>query len=366
MTTTACRVCLALLALLPCYAVADESAQKGGPGMIVYSVRHWEGDFSTDNGPPTPFTSAIYTVPADGAAEPRRVIDVEGRGDAPRFSPDGRWIYFQAPHGGHHQIHRCRTDGSALQDLTGGLQPAVDRFGCQLSRDGTKLAYIEHDGQTGRVGIMNADGSAPHLIAPDIGYHYMAELSPDNRSVAFAHTAQGYVLALLHLDTGELTSLKPDLPDSYCPQFTPDGRAIVFFRRDGDVYRIDPDGGNLRRLTDGNQYVEFRLGLGDKHGSSDPPAISPDGARIAYMARRDGVPQVHVMNLDGTGQRQVTHRPTPCGRVRWSPDGRQLAFVSWTDAFPQLFVVPAEGGEPWQLTHADGAVYWLDWSPGGA
>lgn len=333
--------------------------------MIVFSLRSWQGDYTTSDKPGgvniSTFTSALYVVPTDGSAPPRRLVDVNGRADAPRCSPDGQWIYFQAPGTGGGHIFRCREDGTGVQDLTGPPWPPGDRYGVGLSRDGTKLVYVEHDGTIGRVGLMNADGTGAHLIAPDIGYHYMAELSPDNGSVVFSHTARGYVLALKNLVTGDLLTLTPDLPESFCAQFTPDGQTIVFFRRDGDYYRVQPDGTGLQRLTTGCRHEEFRLSPKDEHGSSDPPAISPDGRQIAYLAKVDGREQVHVMNLDGSGQRQVTHRATPCGRVRWSPDGTRLAFVSWQGDYSQLFVVPVAGGEPRQLTDLPGAVFWLDW-----
>ena len=347
--------------------LAAASLAAGADDMIVLSLRQWQGEYATSDIPggvaATAFTSALYAVPADGSAPPRRLLDVDGRADAPEYSPDGQLIYFQAPADGHAQIFRCRADGTDVQNLTSAHQPPGDRFGRSISRDGKRLVFIFHDGQIGRVGIMNADGTDPFLIAPDIGYHYMAELSPDGQSVAFSHTAKGYVLALKRLDTGTLTTLTPDLPESYCPQFTPDGKTLVFFRRDGDVYSINVDGSNLRRLTNGNAYVEFRLSPTDQHGSSDPPALSPDGKRIAYVAVRNGIPQVHVMDLDGSGQRQLTFRATPCGRVAWSPDGQRLAFVSWTGKYPQLFVIPAAGGEPRQLTDLPGAVHWLAWQP---
>ncbi|HEV3340512.1 MAG TPA: hypothetical protein VG125_09145, partial [Pirellulales bacterium] len=157
--------------------------------------------------------------------------------------------------------------------------------------------------------------------------------------------------------------LTPEHPDSFVPQFSPDGKWIVFVRRDGDIYRIRCDGKELRRLTDGNRYVEFRLSEKDKHGSTDGPQISPDGRRIAYIARKDGVPNVCVMNLDGTHQHRLTFRKSPCGRVRWSPDGKALAFVSFEGKVSQLFVVPADGGEPRQLTRLQGAVYFVNWKP---
>src|SRR5262249_32762514 len=144
-------------------------------------------------------------------------------------------------------------------------------------------------------------------------------------------------------------------------QFTPDGKTIVFIRRDGDVYRIEADGRNLRRLTEGGSHVEFKLSAKDQHGSTDGPHVSPDGKRIAYVAVKDGGPNVCIMNLDGTKQRQLTFRKTPCGRVRWSPDGSRLAFVSFEGQYPQLFVVATKGGEPRQLTRLEGAVYFINW-----
>jgi TolB protein len=127
---------------------------------------------------------------------------------------------------------------------------------------------------------------------------------------------------------------------------------------------VDIASSKVRRLTQGNDYVEFHLSPKDLHGSTDGPHLSPDGKRVAYIARRDGVPQVCTMNLDSTNQRQITHRNSPCGRVRWSPDGQRLAFVSFEPTRPQLFIVSAEGGEAKQVTKVEGAVHWIDWRPG--
>ena len=76
------------------------------------------------------------------------------------------------------------------------------------------------------------------------------------------------------------------------------------------MYRVDADGKNLKRLTEGNKYVEFRLSPKDQHGSTDGPDVSPDGKRIAFVAVKDGVPNVFVVDIDGGNRRQVTARKT--------------------------------------------------------
>jgi TolB protein len=236
-----------------------------------------------------------------------------------------------------------------------------ESFGYALSADGTKMVFTVHDGKSGRVVVADADGASPRLVAPHLGYIYMARLSPENTRVVFSGPAKGYRLLIATLSDGKLTELTPDHSECFVPQFTPDGNTVVFTRRDGDVYRVDADGKNFKRLTEGNQYVEFKLSPKDRHGSTDGPDISPDGKQIAFVRVKDGVPNVFAIDLDGRNRRQVTARKTPCGRVRWSPDGKQLAFVSFEGKYPQLFVVQAAGGEPRQLTKLDGAVYFANW-----
>jgi Tol biopolymer transport system component len=225
------------------------------------------------------------------------------------------------------------------------------------------MVFTVHDGSSGRVVIAGADGSAPAFVAPQLGYTYMARLSPTNDRVVFSGPARDYRLLLVKLPDGKPVELTPDHPECFVPQFTPDGKTIVFIRRDGDVYRVGADGRNFRRLTEGNRYVEFRLSPEDSHGSTDGPDISPDGKQIAFIALANGVPNVFVVDFDGRDQRQVTARTTACGRVKWSPDGKELSFVCFQGKYPQLFVVPADGGEAKQITKLDGGVYFAHWTP---
>jgi Tol biopolymer transport system component len=358
------------LLIIPVLVTAASGAADEKPGLIAFSVRRWEGEYRSDDIPggvkTTPVTGSIHTIRADGS-DPREVIHLGKDTNAPAFSPDGRWLYFQSNASGTYAIYRARPDGTEVRPI---ITPATvgppwkSIYGLSVSPDG-RLAFTVHDGELGHVAIAEADGSRPRVIAPEAGYLYMAALGPSGDTVICSGPAAGYRLQRIRLGGRDETPalLTPDHPESFCPQFTPDGRTIVFFRRDGDIYRVGVDGSDLKRLTVGGRLAEFRLSPQDRHGSSDPPDISPDGRRIAYIAERDGVPNVHVMNLDGSEQRPITAGKTPCGRVRFSPDGRSLAFVSFEGKYPQLFIVPADGGMPRQLTRLDGAVYFVRWQP---
>jgi Tol biopolymer transport system component len=345
---------------------------------LVFSVKTWKGEYASEDiaggVKSTPTLGAIYTINADGTML-RRIVSPGKGTDFPTSSPDGHWMYFQSKMAGEVQIYRCKPDGTGVMSLTPSDQLSMqlkgpttynvkESFGYALSANGSKMVFTVHDGKSGRVVVADADGSSPRLVAPHLGYIYMARLCPENARVVFSGPARGYRLLIAKLADGKLTELTPDHTDCFVPQFTPDGKTVVFNRRDGDVYRVDADGKNFLRLTEGNKYVEFRLSPKDMHGSTDGPDISPDGKRIAFVAVADGVPNVFVMDLDGRNRRQVTARKTPCGRVRWSPDSKQIAFVSFEGKYPQLFVVPAARGETRQLTHVDGAVYFVNWMRG--
>ena len=366
------RLRLLLVGLLMSVEMRASAEEQGRPDQLVFSVRTWEGEYSTRDIPggveSTPVTSAaIYTVQVDGTGL-TQIASPGKNADAPRFTPDGQWIYFQSNATGAHRIYRVSAsagpdDKSQVVIDPTRIDPQFSQaYGNSFGRDGRLLfAVAGNDGA--RIGLANQDGSEPRLIAPNLGYLYMTALSPSGDAIVSSGPASGYRLRLIRLADESAIDLTPLHPDSYAPQFTPDGRTIIFVRRDGDVYRVDTDGTNLRRLTEGNRYVEFRLSPRDAHGSTDGPEISPDGTMVGYIALRDGVPAVCLMNVDGSEQRTVVSRKTPCGRFRWSPDGTRIAFVSFVGRYPQLFIANRDGTGIRQVTDVEGAVGFPQWRP---
>jgi Tol biopolymer transport system component len=360
-----------ILALL--LAVAWAGFARAAEPELVFSLKRWDGEYATSDVPGgvkvTPTLGSIHTVRADGTGL-KTIVPPSSGTDYPTASPDGKWLYFQSRKDGPGQIYRCKRDGSELAIVTPPEKlakalafPVKDAYGYAFSDDGRNMVLTVHDGSSGRVVVSELDGTKPRLLAPHLGYIYMARLNPAGDAAVFSGPAKGYRLLSVKLPDGEPRMLTPDHPDSYAPRFTPDGKSILFLRRDGDLYRIDADGTNLKRLTEGNKYVEFRLSPMDSHGSTDGPDLSADGKRIAFIALADGVPNVFTVNMDGTNRKQLTTRKSACGRVKWSPDGKRIAFVAFEGKWPQLFTIPADGGEPKQLTKIEGAVYFANWLP---
>jgi hypothetical protein len=347
----------------------DDDAGEAGvdagmqdPDALVFSTLRWEGDYyshDTANGvEKSPTTSAIYRVHADGTGL-QRLVDEPLHAQGPYQIAD--WLYFQADYEGAWHIYRARPDGTDVENMTASQGLGIDSYGPSFDWTGQRFVYAVHDGSIARVALMNVDGSDGRLLRPELGHAYMTGWSPDGLDVVVSHTADAYRLKVVSLDGVKFLDLGT-APESFVPQYTSDGAHVVFVRRDGDLYRAAATGTGEERLTTGNGYHQFVLSDQDLHPSSDGPDVSRVGPHAAYVALVGGVPQLHVMNTDGTGQSSLTSLPGPCGRPRFSPDGERIAFVSKVGMYYQLFVIPRTGGTPRQVTDLDETVYYPQWA----
>ena len=55
------------------------------------------------------------------------------------------------------------------------------------------------------------------------------------------------------------------------------------------------------------------------------PTLSPDGKRMVFIKILEGREQLFIADIDGTGERQLTHDSVDLEDPAWSPDGRSLA-----------------------------------------
>lgn len=102
--------------------------------------------------------------------------------------------------------------------------------------------------------------------------------------------------------------------------------------------------------------------------------ITPIGGgmgEIAFATNRLGLPQIWLMNVDGTAQHQITYIPEGACQPNWSPDGSQLVFISPCtfnqETYPNasLFIINADGSGLYQLPTMPGGDFDPDWSPDG-
>jgi hypothetical protein len=108
--------------------------------------------------------------------------------------------------------------------------------------------------------------------------------------------------------------------------------------------------------------------------TATPPAPAIGGGKtgqIAFVSERGGLPQIWLMNVDGSGQRALTGQAEGACQPAWSPDGAQLLFVSPCDrkrdvyADAVIYRMQADGGDIQPLITLPGGVYDPDWSETG-
>ena len=125
------------------------------------------------------------------------------------------------------------------------------------------------------------------------------------------------------------------------PSWSPDGKRIVFtssksrLGKNRDVYVMDADGGNPRRVSK-NPFDEW------------DPSWSPDGERIAFTSAgvrnvEAGFWRIYVMDTDGKNLRRLSNNDVNDYQPSWSPDGKRIAFTSWRDGAHDIYVMDADG-----------------------
>ncbi|HTS11192.1 MAG TPA: PDZ domain-containing protein [Candidatus Limnocylindrales bacterium] len=113
----------------------------------------------------------------------------------------------------------------------------------------------------------------------------------------------------------------------------------IAFAYGGDIWEVDRNGGDARRVVTGT-------------GLESGPVFSPDGSMIAYTGDYDGNQDVYVVSASGGEPHRLTYHPGTDVAIGWTPDGKNVLFRSTRDGysrFEKLFTVSVNGGLPAEL-----------------
>ncbi|UCE84972.1 MAG: M28 family peptidase [Deltaproteobacteria bacterium] len=268
-----------------------------------------------------------------------RQLTFDGENAEAYFSPDGRTLVFQRtpPDGG------C--DQQYLLDLTSGevtrLSSGRGRTTCGYYAypNGERLIYATTE---------HVDAACP---------------APPDRS-------QGYVWPLYDFDLvwqagpGAPTQPFVSEPGAYDAEATVcmrDGRVVFTSTRDGDLdlYAVNADGSDLRRLTDtpgydgGAFFTPDCTGIVFRASRPTGPRLDDYRALLAQGLVRPDALEIFFMDADGGNLRPLTDN----GKANFAPyplpDGRGVLFSSNLGGSARefdLYRVGLEGGEPERIT----------------
>ena len=139
------------------------------------------------------------------------------------------------------------------------------------------------------------------------------------------------------------------------PAYSPDGSKVAF-TRNTSIWVMNANGKQQKRLTRGS-------------GSFDWATWSPDGTKIAYASNETQADNtdIYVMNANGKHHVRLTTAGGTDYQPSWSSTG-QIAFASYrVDEVPQVFVMNADGSGQTNLTNDSSYLDSdPDWSPDGS
>ena len=264
--------------------------------------------------------------------------------------------------------------------------------------DVRQVADVDHNYQR----VADSPGSAMRFL-----YGFHADVSPDGSSIVYStceypygrvveswgaggpveNPLEAYEIGTVNVDGNERKRLTRATGLVNHPSWSPDGEQIAFVAHAGGTSRPRLDRylySNYRHHDQQNVKVALMAADGPsppegplRHIGSTarvalyPPAWSPDGQRLAYLAYSgEEYPfdiVLYTVGLDGLDLTRIRQASAP---ATWSPNSEELAFASLDGEAPIIYAVRPDGtrlrtiwrGEPGNDATS---ISQVSWSPGG-
>jgi Tol biopolymer transport system component len=224
----------------------------------------------------------VYIMRLDGS-ELTRLTNDPAKDRRPVWSPDGERIAFYSDRSGTYEAWAVNRDGSGLVALTNTSGAGVSSP--DWSPDGRHLLTTSIVGEPGIFQVSaDAVGATPDTLplpenVPSNVYTAGASWSPDGNRIAIGYREGPAVkLGILEVTTDTFTFHPvPGPSGAVMVVWYADSRHMVF-AQDGDLYMVDLDTGESRRLADPDEGNVFQFG-----------SVSDDGRWVYVTLERTEV-----------------------------------------------------------------------------
>lgn len=306
-----------------------------------------------------PLIAAIY-LGADLISEdpklilnPKQITFVGSKSGEGYFSADGKKMIFQSerePNNPFYQMFILDLESGAVQRLSTGkgkttcgwIHPNLEKvmwssthLDKQISAKVKEELALRANPVKGRyswsfdehfdIFESNLEGKNQKRLTKELGYDAEGSYSPDGKYIAFASNR----LAYDHKLTPEEDKKFKQDPSYFM-----------------DIYIMNADGSNVKRLTTSSGY-------------DGGPFFSSDGKKITWrrFSESGASAEIFTMDIDGSNQKQVTRLNSMSWAPFFHPSGDYIIFNTTVGGYSnfELFIVDTEGlKEPKRVTFAEG------------
>ncbi len=314
--------------------------------QVVFSLRRT--DLEGNRG-----RTSLWILASEGG-EPRRLTSEEGGASNPRWSPDGRSLFFLSSRSGTSQVWRIALAGGEAEAVT---SEPLDVSSFAVSPDGTRLllsmdTFPDCDSaKCSRERLDEiAEQPASGRIYDRLFVRHWDTWKDGRRSHLFIRSLDDPAPSVDLMKGMDADSPSKPFggPEEYT--FSPDGTSVVFTARDAgreeawstnfDLWQVPADGSREpSRLTADNAAWDTQ------------PVFSPDGNRLAWLAmKRPGFEadrfRVMIRDLTSGETRTLTEGwDRSPSAFAWSSDGESLLATAANLGQRSLFEIDAETGE---------------------
>lgn len=260
----------------------------------------------------------------------------------PAWSPDDRFIYLvQGSLPDKLDIWRITSQGGSPERIT----THNARVSHPVFLDRRTLLYLatEPDGSGPWLYSLDLERRIPHRLTSGLDRYTSLTATEDGRHLAVTVTNPKRTLWRVPVDppSGSLsapaaspTPISLTSGTGFSPRMAPGFLLYTSSSGPSDsIWKLDDKGA-------------AELWRGQQAKIVGGPAISPDGANIAFSVSERGRALLYAMRADGTSARIIADSLALQGDPAWSPDGGSLVVAASDRGVPHLFRIPADGGAP--------------------
>jgi Tol biopolymer transport system component len=246
-------------------------------------------------------------------------------------SDNGPLVYLPAGRTPPFELVWFDRKGARLSTLAGVWTPPFLDYPANLSPDQKSVAFVHRESTKSDIWLFDAASGVRTRLTVDSAKDTAPVWSPDSHTVVFACARKGHFDLYRRAAYGATSEqlLYADASEKYPTSWSHDGKYLLYDRAGDDVKAWSI--WVLPLSTTGNDRQCKPFPLPQAAEKARRGQFSPDGRWVAYESEESGRPEIYLcpFNPDASSRGWKRQISTGQGKnVRWRNDGREIFYIS--------------------------------------